>query len=1052
MILTHAGGAFGGSGTYAYAGEFTSAQNNGSQLPPGSSLFSGDEGSATLVVAPGINAAVSGSTLTPNGFYGENFTLLNTWNTDATTTTTTYLAGGVCSANAGPAQTYSYLFNNSLQCASQALAIWNTADLSVFNNVYTASLQDTIYAGSQGAGSNGYVPSRQYWFRGKVTGTVDYIFGDAAAVFDYSSIYTVPHGTSNTGTETIEAQNKARQTGSTGDYLSGYVMNSNVFTSYTTGMTGLEFGRPYGPYSTWIMLNSYVDQVAPAGYIEFSGDTNLPTSTYDEFNDLLYTDPATNSPDLNGVIYTGLGGNTGSGVTGPREVTSQSPGTPMNANAAKTSMTQVQAQAYFPTNFLSTAVPSAVSSTSSWIPTDAIAAGSNAFVPSGSTTTVAPSSSVTILMRPQTPGLGAIQNGSYTIPTGTYVLTDTYNGASTTLASGSLDASGAAYYTTKTLAPGQHALTWTYSGDSNFAGSTTGSGYNLIVSGVPTTTKESIPSSPVAYGQAATVTVQVSSATGTPNGNVTLTVDGGASSQTATLAAGSASFMLPVLSPGTHSLVASYAGVTAFAPSNSAPLSIMVNPAALSLTVNSASVAYGGTGTTLSATIAYTGALAPTGAVSFTVNGSSTGVGATTCFGSTSPITCSASFAPGTLTPGTYTIKATAAADTNYGASSATSTLTVTQLASTAVVAASSVPYGAASTSLSAMFAYSGSAVPTGAVSFSVNGSASGVSAISCSGTSSPLTCTARYAAPALAGGSYPVSATLAADSSYAAVTGSGTLTVTRIAPSLSTTSVAAPYGTSSTTLSANLAYTGLAAPTGGVTFAVNGSASGVGAVTCTGTASPLTCKAAYTLGALSAASYTLVASEAADTNYTAASDSGTFLVTSAPDFLFTNSGATYQSVAPGGTVSYSFALSAPYTSYPGPIGFAVTGLPPGATYTVSPTSITATGGAQTVTLTVATAAQFARNTPGGMGTDLRRAAEGLAFAAFLLPLCLRRRLSLRLLRVLLACGGLGVLAALSGCSSGNGFLTRSPANYTVFITATSGTVQHTASVTLNLQ
>ena len=348
VVLTHAGGAFGGSGTYAYAGEFTSAQDNGAQLPTGSSLFSGDEGSATLVVAPGINTAVSSSTLTPNGFYGENFTLLNSYNTDTSTTTTTYVAGGVCTANAGPAETYNYLFNNSLQCASQALAIWNTADLSIFNNVYTASLQDTIYAGSQGAGSNGYVPSRQYWFRGKVTGTVDYIFGDAAAVFDYSSIYTVPHGTGVTGTATIEAQNKARQTGSTGDYLSGYVMNSNVFTSYATGMTGLEFGRPYGPYSTWIMLNSYVDQVAPAGYIEFSGDTNLPTSTYDEYNDLLYTDPATGAPDANGVIYTGLGGNLGAGVTGPREVTSQSPGTPMSANAVKTSMTQVQAQAYFP--------------------------------------------------------------------------------------------------------------------------------------------------------------------------------------------------------------------------------------------------------------------------------------------------------------------------------------------------------------------------------------------------------------------------------------------------------------------------------------------------------------------------------------------------------------------------------------------------------------------------------------------------------------------------------------------------------------------------------
>ena len=53
----------------------------------------------------------------------------------------------------------------------------------------------------------------------------------------------------------------------------------------------------------------------------------------------------------------------------------------------------------------------------------------NAFVPSGSAATVAGGTSVTILMRPQTPGLGAIANGVYTIPTGAYTLSDTYNGS-----------------------------------------------------------------------------------------------------------------------------------------------------------------------------------------------------------------------------------------------------------------------------------------------------------------------------------------------------------------------------------------------------------------------------------------------------------------------------------------------------------------------------------------------------------------------------------------------------------------------------------------------
>ena len=1050
VVLTHSGGAFGGSGVYAYAGEFTSAQNNGAQLPAGSSLFSSDEGSSTLVVAPGINTAVGTSTLTPNGFYGENFTLANTYDTDTTTTTTTYVSGGVCSANAGPARTYNDLFNNSLLCASQALAVWVTSDLAVFNNVYTTSLQDTIYAGSQGSGTNGYVPSRQYWFRGKVTGTVDYIFGDAAAAFDYSSIYTVPHGTGVSGTATIEAQNKARQTGSSADYLSGYVMNSNVFTSYTTGMTGLEFGRPYGTYSTWIMLNSYVDQVAPAGYIEFSGDTNLPTSTYDEYNDLLYTDPAPNTADINGVIYTGLGGNTGSGVTGTREVTSQSPGTPMAANAIKTSMTQVQAQPYFPTNFLNATVSSAISPTTNWIPTDAIAAGSNAFVPSGTTATVAPTSSVTILMRPQTPGLGAITNGTYTIPTGTYTLTDSFNGATTTLASGSLDASGQAYYTSATLAPGTHSISWTYSGDTNFSGSTTAAAYTLVVSGYPTITTVSAKSGNIPYGGSSMVTVNVASAAGMPTGSVTLSVDS-AQSQTMTLTSGAATFTVSGLAPGNHTLIATYAGTTNFATSTSAGIPLVVTTATPTVTVNASSIAYGAASTTLSATVAYTGALAPTGAVTFTVNGSATGVSTASCYGSASPLTCTATYTSQSLAPGSYPIIATIAADTNYATASNTGTLTVTMPALTVAVAPATVPYGTASATLTGTVAYTGSTLPTGAPSFTVNGSATGVGPATCSGTTSPLTCVANYAASTLAAGTYPIKLTIAADTNYSGGSNTSTLTLTKLSPTVSVSSASLVYGATTASLTATVAYTGPAAPTGVLTFAVNGSATGVGTVACTGTTSPLTCKATYTVPAtLAPGSYAITATVAADTNYTAASNTGTLLLSGSPDFTFTNTGLTYQSVLPGGSASFSYALSSTFGSYPGPVTFAVSGLPPGATYTITPTTVATTGGSQTVTLTIQTAKPATASASHRFGWET---GTGLAFATLLLPACFRRRrIPARLLTLFVFAGSLATLAGLTGCATGNGFNAQAPANYAVTVTATAGAVQHTSTITLNIQ
>ena len=605
VILTHEAGAFGS--TYPYTGEFTAAnESNGDQLPSGSTVSTGDSGSATLYVARGTNTAVSTTQTTPSNFYAENLSLINTYNTDTTSTTTTYepTANGTCTVNAGPAMTYSALFNAQTQCASQALAIWTESDQSVMNNVYTASLQDTIYAGSISA--SGANPARQYWFRGKVTGNVDYLFGDAAAVFDHTSIYTAYHGATATGTETIEAQNQADQTGASPSYLSGYVMNSDVFTSQSPGMTNLYFGRPYGTYSTWIMLNSYIDQVNPAGYTTGLGPT-LASATYAEYNDMAYTDPATGSPDVNGVVYVGAGGSIGAGVSGPRETSSQDPGTPEAANAVKTSLTQAQAQQYYPLTFLGATVPlSSFNTVTNWNPLAALASNVNNFIPSSGSATVVAGSSVTLVMRPQTPGLGAITNGTYTIPTGTYTLSDSYNGSTTTLASGTLDASGEAYLTTTTLLAGTHKITMSYSGDSNFSASTTVTPYILNVAGAGTTIPViSIqPAANATYGAATSVTVTVNpnGASGTPTGQVTLSVDAGTGVVGTLTSGGAYAFSLPSLSAGRHTLSVLYGGDNKFSATSQAS-AIVVARSILQVAANNFTIIAGSAVPTYTASI-----------------------------------------------------------------------------------------------------------------------------------------------------------------------------------------------------------------------------------------------------------------------------------------------------------------------------------------------------------------------------------------------------------------------------------------------------------------
>ncbi|MGA8938633.1 MAG: protease pro-enzyme activation domain-containing protein [Acidobacteriaceae bacterium] len=141
---------------------------------------------------------------------------------------------------------------------------------------------------------------------------------------------------------------------------------------------------------------------------------------------------------------------------------------------------------------------------------------------------------------------------------------------------------------------------------------------------------------------------------------------------------------------GVYTITGTYSPTNENYNSATGTIGLTVNKQTPTLTVSSAATPAGNLTGTLTGTLAFTGTgLAPTGGVNFTVNGGSVVNG--TCTGTTSPITCTASYPISTLATGTYTISATYPGDTNYNAvGPKTATLTLTSNPSTVSFSVSS--------------------------------------------------------------------------------------------------------------------------------------------------------------------------------------------------------------------------------------------------------------------------------------------------------------------------------------------------------------------------
>jgi len=164
---------------------------------------------------------------------------------------------------------------------SQAVAAMVRGDRAVFRHVRLLGAQDTLYAasaGCQGEDKSKCKPSRQYYTDCYIEGHVDFIFGDAKAVFENCEIRAIPHAAG--GYLTAQSNTVPNQDG-------GYVFNHCRLTSDAGVAKGSYYlGRPWRDYSTVIYMNTWMgEQIAPAGWSAWEGSETdrLKTATYAEY-------------------------------------------------------------------------------------------------------------------------------------------------------------------------------------------------------------------------------------------------------------------------------------------------------------------------------------------------------------------------------------------------------------------------------------------------------------------------------------------------------------------------------------------------------------------------------------------------------------------------------------------------------------------------------------------------------------------------------------------------------------------------------------------------
>ncbi|CAD5165211.1 unnamed protein product [Musa acuminata subsp. malaccensis] len=154
----------------------------------------------------------------------------------------------------------------------QAVAVRNSGDLSIFYRCSFLGYQDTLYVHIL----------RQFYRDCDIYGTVDFIFGNAASVFQDCNIYARRplRGQSNV----VTAQGRTMPDQATGISIHNCTVSAAPDLAADPRFARTFLGRPWKEYSRTVYMQSFIDGVVdPAGWLEWNGSFALSTLYYGEY-------------------------------------------------------------------------------------------------------------------------------------------------------------------------------------------------------------------------------------------------------------------------------------------------------------------------------------------------------------------------------------------------------------------------------------------------------------------------------------------------------------------------------------------------------------------------------------------------------------------------------------------------------------------------------------------------------------------------------------------------------------------------------------------------